>query len=59
MDTIENQITKCDERLSLLRSAWMDAKEDKKAMWLDLINGELETRLVLMAQRDSAKANPA
>lgn len=53
MTNITEQIEQIDEKLSLLRESWQDAKLDKKTRWMKMINEALDERLVLMEKRDN------
>ena len=50
---MEKQIAQVDEKLRLLREAWMEAAPEKKAHWWAKINAALDERLVLMAEREN------
>lgn len=53
MTNITEQIEQIDEKLSLLRESWQDAKLDKRTRWMKMINEALDERLVLMEKRDN------
>jgi hypothetical protein len=39
-----------DEKLSILRESWLDAKPEKKAYWMEKINELLDERLTISKQ---------
>jgi hypothetical protein len=44
----EQLLKQIDEKLSILRESWMDAKPERKAYWMEKINELLDERLTLM-----------
>jgi len=42
------QIKQIDEKLSILRESYLDAKPERKQHWMDKINELLDQRLTLM-----------
>ena len=51
-----NLIAEHDKTLSMLREMWMGAGPDEKSKHMERINVALDSRLRLMALRDSASA---
>jgi hypothetical protein len=47
-----DQIAQVDEKLSILRESWLDAKPEKKAVWMTKIDAALDERSKLMRIRD-------
>jgi len=43
----ETKIKQIDEKLSILRESYLDAKPERKQHWMDKINELLDQRLIL------------
>jgi hypothetical protein len=42
-----------DAHLAVLREAWQDAAQDRKAYWMTKINASLDKRLEAMKRKDT------
>lgn len=49
MSALDNakQISQVDEKLSILRESWMEAKPENKARWMSRIDTALDERILL------------
>jgi len=52
MTITQQMIEQVDRFLGDMRTAWMEATDDHKAVWMQRIDSELDARIVLMRRRN-------